>query len=118
MPGLVSHWIDRFSVERQEDDELRRRAAMAGCSAIKDAPARERIDVHGTLTSVMLRPLGDTTSLEAELYDGTGTMTLIWLGRRRIEGVSPGRSLTATGRLGQRGSERVMYNPAYRLDAS
>jgi len=116
--GLVSHWIDRYSVERQESDELRRRTAQAGCAAIEDAPARERTDVHGTLTSVKLRPLGDATSLEAELYDGTGTITLIWLGRRRIEGISPGRSLTATGRLGRRGAERVMYNPAYRLDAS
>lgn len=117
MAGLVSRWIDRYSVERQEDDELRSRTVAAGCSAIKDAPARELTDVHGVLSSVTLRPLGDSTSLEAELYDGTGSLTLIWLGRRRIEGIRPGRALTATGRLGHRGTERVMYNPNYRLDA-
>ena len=118
MPGLVSRWIDRYSVERQEDDELRSRTVAAGCAAIKDVPAREVTEVHGVLNSVALRPLGDAMSLEAELYDGTGSITHIWLGRRRIEGIRPGRSLTATGRLGQRGPERVLYNPAYVLDRS
>lgn len=116
MVGVVSRWLDRFSVEQQEDDELRVRAAAAGCEAIKDAPERVRVDVHGVLHDVTLRPVDDVTALEASLYDGTGTITLIWLGRRRIEGVSAGRSLTATGRIGHRGAERVMYNPAYRLD--
>lgn len=117
MPGVVSKWLDRFSVESQEDSELRDRATAAGCAAIKDAPERERVDIHGVLHDVTLRPVGDVTALEASLYDGTGTITLIWLGRRRIEGIAAGRSLTATGRIGHRGSERVMYNPAYRLDA-
>lgn len=118
MAGLVSRWVDRYSVERQEDDELRRRTVAAGCAAIKDVPSREVTEVHGVLNSVALRPIGDATALEAELYDGTGSITLIWLGRRRIEGITPGRSLTATARIGLRGTERVMYNPAYRLDAS
>lgn len=118
MAGVVSRWIDRYSVERQEDDELRRRTRAAGCATIEETTARARAEVHGVLHSVTLRPLGDVTSLEAELYDGTGSITLIWLGRRRIEGIGPGRSLTATGRLGHRGTERVMYNPSYRLDAA
>lgn len=117
MPGVVSRWLDRFSVESQEDTELRGRATAAGCPAIKDARERERVDVHGVLQEVTLRPVGDVTALEASLYDGTGSVTLVWLGRRRIEGVTAGRSLTATGRIGHRGTERVMYNPAYRLDA-
>lgn len=117
MAGMVSRWLDRFSVEQQEDDELQVRAAAAGCEAIKDAPERVRVDVHGVLHDVTLRPVDDVTALEASLYDGTGTITLVWLGRRRIEGIAAGRSLTATGRIGHRGVERVMYNPAYRLDA-
>ncbi|GAA3548450.1 hypothetical protein AFL01nite_23670 [Aeromicrobium flavum] len=117
MAGVVSRWLDRFSVEQQEDAELRGRAVAAGCAAIKDAPPRERVDVHGVLHDVTLRPVDDVTALEASLYDGTGTITLIWLGRRRIEGIAAGRSLTASGRIGHRGQERVMYNPAYRLDS-
>lgn len=117
MAGMVSRLIDRLSVERQEDSELQDRRTAAGCAAIQDSPARVPVDVHGVLRSVALRPVDNVTALEAELYDGTGSVTLVWLGRRRIVGISPGRSLTATGRIGRRGHERVMYNPSYRLDS-
>jgi hypothetical protein len=54
--------------------------------------------------------------LEAELYDGTATAYVVWLGRRRIEGIRPGVSLVTEGRLGDDdGGRRTMYNPAYRL---
>lgn len=77
---------------------------------------RGRATVHGVLRSVALRPIDNVTALEAELYDGTDVLTLIWLGRRRIVGISPGRSLRVEGRIGARARHRVMYNPAYRLD--
>lgn len=114
MVGKVARWLDRFSA--QPRDESRPRADLE-CAPLKDATARERIDVHGVLRSVALRPVDDVTSLEAELDDGTGSVTLIWLGRRQIRGIAQGRSLTASGRVGHRGDKRVMYNPAYRLDA-
>ena len=117
MASVVSRLIERWSVERQENAELDDSRAAAGCEAIESCPARGRVDVHGVLRSVTLRPIDNVTALEAELHDGTGSVTLVWLGRRRIVGISSGRSLTATGRIGRRGSERVMYNPAYRLDA-
>lgn len=117
MAGLVARLIDRLSVERQEDDELRDRTRETGCTAVADSTSRERVDVHGVLRSVSIRPVDNATALEAELYDGTGSLTLVWLGRRRIVGIAPGKSLTVTGRIGRRGTERVMYNPAYRLEA-
>ena len=36
---------------------------------------------------------------------------------RDIEGVEAGRRLTAHGRIGRRREERVLYNPAYELEA-
>jgi hypothetical protein len=57
------------------------------------------------------------TALEAELYDGSEPLTLIWLGRDAIEGIEQGRTLTVHGRVGRRGKERVLYNPRYELDA-
>ena len=41
----------------------------------------------------------------------------MWLGRRRIEGIEPGRRLTVHGRIGRRGDAFVLYNPRYELDA-
>ena len=55
--------------------------------------------------------------LEAELFDGSGSVTLVWLGRRRIPGIEPGRTLTARGRFAAFDGKRVIYNPWYELGA-
>ena len=87
------------------------------CCLIKDQPDRCVADLHGTLRSVSQRPIDGVSALEAELYDGTEPLTLIWLGREVIEGIETGRALTVHGRVGRRGKERVLYNPRYELDA-
>lgn len=117
MSGLFSRTWDRLSPEHQEAGELKQDAAKAGCSLIQVQPDRCVATLHGTLRSVTLRPVDGITALEAELYDGSDSITLIWLGRRTIEGVEAGRRLTAHGRTGRRGEERVLYNPRYELEA-
>ena len=44
-------------------------------------------------------------------------VTLVWLGRRQILGIEPGRQLTARGRIAMRDDRKVMYNPFYELEA-
>lgn len=117
MGGFVSRTREWLSPEQQEAAELKDGAEHAGCSLIKNQPDRCVTDLHGTLRSVTLRPTGGVSALEAELYDGSDAVTLIWLGRRVIEGIEPGRQLTVHGRVGRRGKERVLYNPRYELDA-
>ena len=56
-----------------------------------------------------------TASLEAELFDGTEGVTLIWLGRRRIPGIEPGRTMRVRGRLALREGRKVLYNPYYEI---
>ena len=58
---------------------------------------------------------GGVPALEAELDDGTGVLTVIWLGRRRISGIAPGRSLQVEGRIGRQEGEPVLFNPRYEL---
>ena len=48
------------------------------------------VTLFGTLKTVTFSPRGGVPALEGELYDGTGTVTLIWLGRRKIAGIRPG----------------------------
>jgi hypothetical protein len=79
------------------------------------APDREMVTVQGTLRTVTLRPRGGVPALEAELYDGTDTITVLWLGRRRIAGIFPGRAIRVTGRIGVHGGVRTIYNPRYDL---
>ncbi len=99
----------------QEAVELRKDVEKAGCCPIDDARDRERADIQGSLRTVTLRPRGGVPALEAELYDGSGTITVVWLGRRRIAGIEPGRQIRVLGRIGVQDSQRVMFNPRYEL---
>ena len=67
------------------------------------------------IRTVTLRPRGGVPALEAELDDGTGVITVVWLGRRRISGVEPGRAATVTGCIGIQGATSIMFNPRYEL---
>jgi amino acid transporter len=82
---------------------------------IAETVHREVVDVAGTLRAVTLRPRGSTLTMEAELWDGTGRILLVWLGRRDIPGVQPGRKIVVHGRLTNVKGERAIYNPAYEL---
>lgn len=117
MAGLISRTLERLSSENQEAGELQQDAARAGCSLIANQPNRSVVTIHGVLRSVTLRPVDGVTALEAELYDGSACVTLVWLGRRKIEGMTVGRQLTAYGRIGLRSGDRVIYNPRYELEA-
>ncbi len=115
--GRFSKTLERFSSEHQEAGELKSNATNAGCQLISSQADRCMATIHGVLRSVTLRPIDGITALEVEVYDGSDSVTLIWLGRRKIEGVVAGRQLTAYGRIGMRGTTRVIYNPRYELDA-
>ncbi|AWB92079.1 OB-fold nucleic acid binding domain-containing protein [Aeromicrobium chenweiae] len=115
--GRISRTLERLSSDNQEAGELKSDAAKAGCKLISTVPDRAVVTIHGVLRCVTLRPVDGVTALEAELYDGSDSVTLIWLGRRKIEGVAAGRKLKAFGRVGMRGTTRVIYNPRYELDA-
>jgi hypothetical protein len=82
---------------------------------VRELPDRRLACVCGTLRSVTLRPRAGVPALVAELYDGTGTLTVVWLGRRQVPGISAGRRLRVRGRVAQRDGRPVVFNPAYEL---
>lgn len=108
----LSRWA---SNSREEARELQSETEKAGLLCIADAPDREKVVIQGTLKTVTLRPRGGVPALEAELYDGSGSITVLWLGRRRIAGIFPGRAIRIEGRIGLQDGERIMYNPRYQL---
>ena len=118
--GFLKRALGRIasSTTELEDAELREHAHAAGCQPIAEQVERERVTLHGTVRTVTLRPRGGVSALEAELYDGSGTVTVIWLGRRRIAGIEPGRNLSVEGRIGRQDGTRVMFNPRYELQAA
>ena len=97
--------------------EERTSAAQLGTTAVGDCPERAAVRVSGVIRSVVLRPTDRVQAVEAELYDGSGTLVLVWLGRREIAGIEPGRRLRVEGMACEKGGRRVMYNPGYELRA-
>lgn len=118
-PSRLRRALHRLTADEEEvhRETLRSEVRAVGAEAVKDAVVGEPVCVTGSLQAVVLRPLAGVPTLEAELYDGTGTVTLVWLGRRRIRGIDPGRSLVARGRLTMRDGKRTVFNPAYELRA-
>jgi hypothetical protein len=40
---------------------------------------------------------------------------VIWLGRKHIRGIEPGRVLAVEGTLSVQGGRKIIYNPRYEL---
>lgn len=95
--------------------EERRAAREMRTTAVADLAPRKRAIVSGVLRSVVLRPAAQVQAVEAELYDGSGSLSLIWLGRRQIVGIEPGRRVLVEGLVGELRGERRMFNPRYEL---
>lgn len=101
--------------EIEADEERADAVRLAGCTPVGTASERTRVKLAGVLRSVVLRPREGVPALEAELYDGSGTVDLVWLGRREIAGVEPGRRLKVEGMVCTREGRRSMFNPRYEL---
>lgn len=108
----VRRWADSGD---QQARELREEHGVAGVTPIASAPDREPVRLQGTVRTLTLMPRGGVSSLEVELDDGTGTVVLIWWGRRQIAGITVGRSMAVQGRIGRHDDRRVLYNPRYEL---
>ena len=100
-----------------EIDELQSASENQGCRQIGSLRDREMVTVYGHVKHLTLAPRAGTPTLEAEVYDGSGVVTLVWLGRRKIAGIEAGANLVATGRVSCHDGRRVIYNPRYELQA-
>ncbi len=95
--------------------ELADQAAKSGCSRLSECRARSRVMIQGLLVAMTLNPHGERRWLEAELSDGTGQVTLVWMGRHSIPGIEAGKSIRVWGRLTKDRGRQVIFNPEYEL---
>jgi RecG-like helicase len=117
-PSVLRRLTDRLTRSSHEIEaaELRRESSdLAGVVHIGDAPQRTMVTVCGEVRSVTLRPREETPALDVEVWDGTASLHLVWLGRRRIAGIVPGIKISATGRITTRRKVLTMFNPAYEI---
>ena len=75
----------------------------------------EEATILGRLRSVEACPKAAGATVQAEFFDGTDAITLVWIGRRRIPGIEPGRRILVRGRVGDRDGRKVIFNPYYEL---
>lgn len=99
----------------QEIRAAQRQVAVSGATPISDCPHGEKSTICGVLKSVSLRPRSGVPAVEADLFDGSGHVTLVFLGRRSIAGIEPGRTLLATGRVTCLDDQPMLFNPRYQL---
>ncbi|GAA3299619.1 OB-fold nucleic acid binding domain-containing protein [Dactylosporangium vinaceum] len=97
-------------------EELQRDAQQCGSMPALKCQRGQVVSLKGRLRTVVYTPRTNLPTLEAELFDGSDLVTLVWLGRRHIAGIEPGRAITAKGRIAVRDGRKVLYNPYYELD--
>jgi hypothetical protein len=116
-PGRLMRALRRIASPESElvARDLRQTCAVLRAVPISSVEAGTANRVAGTVRSLRLQPLAGTPSLEVELYDGSGVITLVFLGRRRIAGIETGRHMTASGRVTSGEGRLTMYNPRYEL---
>ena len=103
------------SPSRLDAVELQDQVEKLSCVPVEQLKPGHTVQVSGRLRSVRYTPTENVPTLEAELFDGSDALNLVWLGRRRISGVEPGRRILARGRVGLHNGRLAIYNPWYQL---
>lgn len=101
-------------------DELDRAALETwsrtqAATPLSDLPLRTPVVVVGEVRSVRIVPRAGADGLEVTISDGVGQVTAVFLGRRRIPGIGPGRRLELQGVATAESGSVLIYNPRYRL---
>jgi hypothetical protein len=92
-------------------------ASREGVTSIADLPPRIEGTVVGEIASMRIVPRAGSPSLEATITDGSGSLVVVWTGRRKLAGVSPGKRLVVSGRGAATGPKGrlLVFNPRYEL---
>jgi RecG-like helicase len=122
--GLVDPFR-RFLRRMAESDEQRYAkeietwsSKVPGTVRISEAVSRSKARIAGVVRRITVRPLEGQESLEAALYDGTGEVTVVWMGRRSIQGLNLGTKLVVEGVLAEKlHAGRRMVNPSFEFTA-
>ena len=115
--GVFRRMLRRLTsdVDALDADDLSEHAERTGAHRASECSCGQDATVFGRLRSVEFCPQDADATLEAELFDGSEGVTLVWMGRRRIPGIEPGRTLRVRGRIAVRNGRKVIYNPYYEI---
>ena len=69
--------------------------------------------IAGRVRAVSLQPWSGVPTFECTLVDGTGALTIAFLGRREVPGIEPGTKLVVEGAIGSHHGRLAMLNPLW-----
>jgi hypothetical protein len=101
-------------------EEIDREQLTAFCdarmlAALDNIAARQHVRVGGEVRSVRIVPRAGAPALEVTVTDGRGSVVGVFLGRRKIAGLSPGRRVAFEGVAARDGKRYLVFNPVYEL---
>lgn len=121
MALAVNGYLRRLTRRLTEDldqldaEEMAESSQASGAQRACDCGRGEEVTMQGRLRNVEACSKSSNATMQAEFFDGTDSVALVWIGRRRIPGIEPGARLLVRGRLGDRNGQKVIYNPYYEL---
>ena len=84
---------------------------VAGSVRIVDAPLRQPARIAGVIRRMTVLPMEGKEALQALVSDGTGEVTVVFMGRRGIGGLTLGKRVVVEGVLAEQRGETRMVNP-------
>jgi RecJ-like exonuclease len=85
-----------------------------GVLPIASVKWKQRVTIEGRIKIVQVGTAAGK-SLEAQVFDATGGMRLLFFGRTRIPGIEPGSLVRVTGTVGEYKGHLALANPRYEL---
>ena len=85
---------------------------------MQELSERTRTTVAGRVRSMRVQPWSGTPSLECTLADETGSITVVFFGRRSVGGVRTGTVMSVTGIAGRHHGILAILNPEYTIISS
>lgn len=102
-------------VEEQDREALAEFCRRLGVTTMDKVADRVPTRVGGEVRTVRIVPRAGAPALEVTVTDGRGSVTAVFLGRRKIAGMSPGRRLILEGVPCPDGARHLVFNPEYEL---
>jgi amino acid transporter len=109
-----------FEPEADLDEHLARLSGRSDAAAeggIGSVRFRQRVELEGRVQSMRVQPWSGVATLEITLVDPTGSINVVFLGRRTIAGISAGTRLSVAGVVGSHRGHLALLNPRYRIIA-
>ena len=106
VPGEVTRWVDPHTGHE------------IPCRPICQLRARQRTTIAGWICATRSLRWNSMPVFEVEITDGSGAISLCFMGRHEIAGLVVDAQVSATGMTCDRNRRLVLLNPRYRFTCS